>query len=614
MDYMPGGDFLGLLIRENILSEPVARFYIAEMIVCVEEAHALRCIHRDIKPDNFLVSASGHLKISDFGLAFDGHWSHDTSYYHASRYSIVRKLNLKVEGDEQDIQDVQISSHNMKWSSNIMIGLSKHEKRDLWDGEPLLQWRNRCGIRTSAKSVVGTSQYMAPEVVQGTAYDGRCDWWSIGIILYECLYGHTPFLTDEGRQQTKQNIMASTSVCRTRKVLPEADFMAVQNHRSTFSFPSRPFVSSRCQHLIASLLQDKETRLCSQRYQYKDMQQFSQQPSSSNDSRGHAAFGGRFVFPYDAEDIKSHKWFKGVSWERLHELDPPFVPLLQSIDDTQYFDDDGPITDISDSQDEDEDQPIPQPATSTSVADSNVMTGDRGFPIMAAQSQQPSVVSTANRSQLPMTPSSSPALPEEQARNPGTPVGTAANTFKKRVEREARLVETLQPFDRSIQHAVRSWLAVPYDSVRLRNFEVQVDTELGLRPSDRDTLKALVRAYGKKGKKRPRDKLLRDPVTKKAALEERKRTAFMGYEWKRLQAHPMTRMNLPLHPRPTNGGMLTPPGLPLRATTSNGFIMGGQGGISSLTPGIRIQVPLPGHGNEHVAEWRALHPGRLSMN
>lgn len=131
MDYMPGGDFLGLLIRENILSEPVARFYIAEMIVCIEEAHALRCIHRDIKPDNFLVAASGHLKISDFGLAFDGHWSHDTSYYHASRYSIVQKLKLNVEGDEQDRQDVQTLSHKAKWSSNIMMGLNKHEKKNL---------------------------------------------------------------------------------------------------------------------------------------------------------------------------------------------------------------------------------------------------------------------------------------------------------------------------------------------------------------------------------------------------------------------------------------------------------------------------------------------------
>ncbi|ROW11436.1 hypothetical protein VMCG_01189 [Cytospora schulzeri] len=599
MDYMPGGDFLGLLIRENILSEPVARFYLAEMIVCVEEAHALRCIHRDIKPDNFLVSASGHLKISDFGLAFDGHWSHDTSYYHASRYSIVQRLNLKVEGDEQDRQDAQTLSHNVKWSSNVMMGLSKHEKKNPWDGEPLLQWRNRCGIRTSAKSVVGTSQYMAPEVVQGAAYDGRCDWWSIGVILYECLYGHTPFLADEGRQQTKQNIL---------------------NHHSTFSFPSRPFVSSRCQHLIASLMQDKETRLCSQRYQYKDMQQYS----NSSNSRGHAALAGRFVFPYDAEDIKAHKWFRGVPWERLHELDPPFVPLLQSIDDTQYFDDDEPLTDISDSDDDDEDRPLPQPESSAPVADLKLLAEYGGVPRVPAQDPQSSAASTVKHLQLPTPLSSSPASPnQEQTHNSTTPMATtpriraagtaATRSSKKRADREAHLDEALQHFDRSIQRAVHSWLAVPYDSIRLRNFEVQVDAEPGLRTSERDMLKALARAYGKKEKKRPRDKLLRDPVTKKAALEERKRTAFMGYEWKRLQTQPLTRLTLPLHPRLTCGGVVAPPGFSVSATTPNGFAMERrQGAPTGLNGG--ILVPSPGLGDENIAAIRALNRGRLSMN
>ncbi len=176
MEYMPGGDFLGLLIRENILHETVARFYVAEMIVCVEEAHALRCIHRDVKPDNFLISASGHLKISDFGLAFDGHWSHDASYYSSARYSLVHKLGISVEGDEKDRNDSRQVQADTKWATAIMTGIEKHERKELPDKEePLLQWRNRCGNRTSATSVVGTSQYMAPEVVRGDKYDGRCD-------------------------------------------------------------------------------------------------------------------------------------------------------------------------------------------------------------------------------------------------------------------------------------------------------------------------------------------------------------------------------------------------------------------------------------------------------
>lgn len=72
MDFCIGGDFLGLLIRKNILSEQITKWYLAEMILCVEEAHKMKWIHRDVKPDNFLIGADGHLKISDFGLAFDG--------------------------------------------------------------------------------------------------------------------------------------------------------------------------------------------------------------------------------------------------------------------------------------------------------------------------------------------------------------------------------------------------------------------------------------------------------------------------------------------------------------------------------------------------------------
>ncbi|KIH86682.1 hypothetical protein SPBR_08308 [Sporothrix brasiliensis 5110] len=178
MEYMPGGDFLGLLIRENILDEAVTRFYIAEMILCVEEAHALQFIHRDIKPDNFLISASGHLKISDFGLAFDGHWSHDSKYYSSTRYSLLQNLGIYVPGDELDRQKDESVGRpgTMVCSSSMMSSLEKHQRPpDADNKEPILQWRNRCGNHYSATSVVGTSQYMAPEVVRGETYDGRCD-------------------------------------------------------------------------------------------------------------------------------------------------------------------------------------------------------------------------------------------------------------------------------------------------------------------------------------------------------------------------------------------------------------------------------------------------------
>lgn len=179
MEYMPGGDFLGLLIRENVLHEAVARFYIAEMILAVEEAHRLRFIHRDVKPDNFLISASGHLKISDFGLAFDGHWSHDVSYYNYHRNSLLNKLGIDVARDDVDQKESRDIHKQVERTRNLMSGLERHERQDRTKDdnlEALVGWRNRCGNRSSAHSVVGTSQYMAPEVIEGKKYDGRCDW------------------------------------------------------------------------------------------------------------------------------------------------------------------------------------------------------------------------------------------------------------------------------------------------------------------------------------------------------------------------------------------------------------------------------------------------------
>ena len=231
MEYMVGGDFLGLLFRMDTLKEKKARWYIAEMILCVEEAHKLRWIHRDVKPDNFLISASGHLKIADFGLAFDGHWAHDQSYFNNHRQTLMEKLGIRVEGDSIDRKEGSNIAAGMALA-NILAGrrnmYGKPESDGPNDNEGILQWRNRHGKRKLARSVVGTSQYMAPEVIRGELYDGRCDWWSIGIILYEvrrcgchddaldadnsqqCLYGYTPFVC-ENRQDTKIAILVSVS-------------------------------------------------------------------------------------------------------------------------------------------------------------------------------------------------------------------------------------------------------------------------------------------------------------------------------------------------------------------------------------------------------------------
>ena len=155
MEYMPGGDFLGLLLREDVLDESVARWYIAEMILCIEEAHRLKWIHRDIKPDNFLISASGHLKISDFGLAFDGHWAHNQPYYNNHRLSLLEKLGINVNGDAEDQKETaKVSASRPRPQSPERTSRRQVEAEQNATGEGILNYRNRMEKRKLARSVV----------------------------------------------------------------------------------------------------------------------------------------------------------------------------------------------------------------------------------------------------------------------------------------------------------------------------------------------------------------------------------------------------------------------------------------------------------------------------
>ncbi|GIL95505.1 hypothetical protein Vretimale_1513 [Volvox reticuliferus] len=68
MEYLAGGDVMTLLMRKDIFTEEETRFYIAETVLGLESIHKAGYIHRDIKPDNLLLTRTGHVKLSDFGL------------------------------------------------------------------------------------------------------------------------------------------------------------------------------------------------------------------------------------------------------------------------------------------------------------------------------------------------------------------------------------------------------------------------------------------------------------------------------------------------------------------------------------------------------------------
>ena len=98
MDYIPGGDLMGLLIKEQIFSHSLAQFYVAELVLAIESVHAMGFIHRDIKPDNILIDRDGHIRLTDFGLCTGFRWTHNSKYYQqsSSECPVSRRLTRVV--------------------------------------------------------------------------------------------------------------------------------------------------------------------------------------------------------------------------------------------------------------------------------------------------------------------------------------------------------------------------------------------------------------------------------------------------------------------------------------------------------------------------------------
>ncbi|KYN34642.1 Rho-associated protein kinase 2 [Trachymyrmex septentrionalis] len=145
-------------------------------------------------------------------------------------------------------------------------------------------------------TAVGTPDYISPEVLQSQGGEGvygrECDWWSVGVFLYEMLFGDTPFFAD--------------SLVGT--------YSKIMDHRNSLYFPQNVEISHSAKNLICGFLTDRTKRL------------------------------GR----NGVDEIKSHPFFKNDQWtfDNLRECVPPVVPELSGDDDTSNFDDvdkeDGP--------------------------------------------------------------------------------------------------------------------------------------------------------------------------------------------------------------------------------------------------------------------------------
>lgn len=244
MEYLIGGDLYSLLRNVGCLDEKISRIYMAEVVLALEYLHSLGVVHRDLKPDNLLIAHDGHIKLTDFGLS-----------------------NVGLINSTDDLSGPTGSGRLLP---NGDIGCLRIDSEQSQSRE-----------KRQKHSAVGTPDYLAPEILLGTGHGSSADWWSTGIILFECLTGVPPF-NAENPQSIFENIL-------NRKI----------------PWPRMPEdMSYDAKDLIDKLL--------------------TEDPSVRLGSNG-------------AAEVKRHPFFKDVNWDTLARQKAAFIPNPESPHDTSYF-------------------------------------------------------------------------------------------------------------------------------------------------------------------------------------------------------------------------------------------------------------------------------------
>ncbi|KAM0755703.1 Pkinase-domain-containing protein [Meredithblackwellia eburnea MCA 4105] len=197
MEYCMGGEFFRALQTRpgKCLPEEDAKFYAAEVVAALEYLHLMGFIYRDLKPENILLHQTGHIMLSDFDL-----------------------------------------SKQAEQAGGAPAGI-KHMTPN---GVPLVDTKI-CIADFRTNSFVGTEEYIAPEVIKGCGHSSAVDWWTCGVLIYEMLYGTTPF-KGTNRHATFSNVL-----------------------RNDVSFPDHPATTTMCKSVIKRLLsKDEHQRLGSQ--------------------------------------------------------------------------------------------------------------------------------------------------------------------------------------------------------------------------------------------------------------------------------------------------------------------------------------------------------------
>lgn len=269
------------LINKNIFTLDETRFYVAELVLAVESIHNMNLVHRDIKPDNILLDGNGHLKLTDFGLC--------KSYNHYHNHRATLQYNVPEEtsvAEEQEENSIEQRTQNLLQHHSKHIYQHGNNSQTTTANGSLKDWQQYRKNRQLLYSTVGSPGYIAPEVLLRQGYGFECDWWSVGVIMYEMLYGMTPFFDEN-------------PVMILRKTIQWSKFLR---------FPKSGNVSPDAVDLMKRLLCGRAERL------------------GSEQNGGMAA-------------IKSHPFFASVQWETIRQQEAPFEPELESETDSKYFDD-----------------------------------------------------------------------------------------------------------------------------------------------------------------------------------------------------------------------------------------------------------------------------------
>ncbi|CAL4904218.1 unnamed protein product [Urochloa decumbens] len=287
-EFCPGGDLHVLRQRQpnRRFSEAAVRFYAAEVVAALEYIHMVDIVYRDLKPENVLVRADGHIMLTDFDLSLKCDPTAPTP-----AHVISDPLSLAGRSAAASTS-CTISSCIVPTVSCFQLfpGRGRSRRRRRWRTKQKPSSSNSSfpsggdlefvaePVELRSMSFVGTHEYLAPEIVSGEGHGSSVDWWTLGVFIFELLYGVTPFKGYDN-EMTLANIVARA-----------------------LEFPKEPSVSSAAKDLVTALLAKDPAR--------------------------------RLGATVGAAAIKRHPFFGGVNWALLRCATPPYVPPPFSLGNT----------------------------------------------------------------------------------------------------------------------------------------------------------------------------------------------------------------------------------------------------------------------------------------